>query len=312
MRAKAGLRAVSGDRAGAEADADLKLVARAPGGQPQIGVDGEAGADSRADIDGGPGLDGAAEVGGAAGVAGAAGVTGRGDGEVGASSVAALRSTAELSAVRARRQRRRGFGPIELLLADPSITEIMINGPGPVLVDRTGRAEPSGYRLTRSELDALIERLLDPLGLQLDRTRPVVDARLDDGSRVSIVASPAAHSGPILTIRRFGREVLILDDFGPPSMVAALAQVVAERRNILVVGGTSTGKTSLLNALAAHFDPDDRVITIEDTAELMLPGRHVVALEARVAGRARALNTSTRTCRSASRQGARPSRKPMA
>lgn len=177
--------------------------------------------------------------------------------------------------------RQRDLGSIELLLADPAVTEIVIDGPGPILVDRDGRVRPSGFSVSAERLGLLIERLLDPLGLQVDRSRPVVDGRLPDGSRLNVVVPPAAVDGPLVTIRRFAAEVHELAAFGGRSVAGVLATLVAERASILVVGGTSSGKTSLLNALGACFDPDERIVTIEDTAELRLAGGRVAALEAR-------------------------------
>lgn len=192
-----------------------------------------------------------------------------------------LLDTAAVAGARVRSQRATGLGPIELLLADPTVTEIMVDGPGPVLVDRDGSVRPSGFELSPVELEVIIERLLDPLGLQLDRSRPMVDARLADGSRVSVVVAPAAVAGPLLTIRRFPDRALGLDAFGDASVVQVLSSLVRRRATVLVVGGTSSGKTSLLNALAAHVGPEERVVTIEDTAELRLDGGRCVALEAR-------------------------------
>ncbi len=196
-----------------------------------------------------------------------------------------LADTARTATEAARRDRARGLGPLELLLADPDLTEIMVDGPGPILVDRDGRVEPSGFDLDAAELDLIIERILDPLGLHLDRSRPVVDARLADGSRVNIAIAPAAPAGPLVTIRRFSDRVLPLQAFGPDEVVELLRAVVEDRRTALVVGPTSSGKTSLLNALASVIGADERVVTIEDTAELRLVGPRVVALEARPPGR---------------------------
>lgn len=181
------------------------------------------------------------------------------------------------------RARVDGLAALQPLLDDPAVTEVMVNGPGPVWVDRGGRPEPVDVRLGRHDIGLLIERILEPLGLRVDRTSPWVDARLPDGSRVNVVVPPLAVDGPLVTIRRFATHPVPLASFGPPPLVALLARAMAERRTILVVGATGAGKTTLLNALADELDPDERVITIEDTAELRLPGRHVVRLEARPA-----------------------------
>lgn len=192
-----------------------------------------------------------------------------------------LAPTATVAEGRLGAVRRRGLGAIEVLLADPAVTDIVVDGPGPILVDRHGRVCDSGFSLSAEGLEILIERLLDPLGLQVDRSRPVVDGRLADGSRLNVVVPPAAVGGPLVTIRRFPAEVHDLVAFGGRSVAGVLSTLVAERASLLVVGATSSGKTSLLNALGACFDDDERIITIEDTAELRLAGGRVVALEAR-------------------------------
>lgn len=178
-------------------------------------------------------------------------------------------------------QRANGLGPITALLADADITEVMVNGPGPVWLDRAGQIEASGLRMDATDIGLLVERILDPLGLRVDRTSPMVDARLPDGSRVNIVVPPLAPDGPIVTIRRFSAEPISMSSFGPPEMVAVVAALVSERRSMVVSGGTGTGKTTLLNALGELLDPDERVVVIEDTSELQFPGQHVVRLEAR-------------------------------
>ncbi|MFT7599352.1 MAG: pilus assembly protein CpaF [Acidimicrobiales bacterium] len=178
-------------------------------------------------------------------------------------------------------QRAHGLGPIADVLADPEVSEVMVNGPGPVWVDRGGMLEESNVTLERADIVLLIERILDPLGLRVDRSSPVVDARLADGSRVNVVMPPLAVEGPVLTIRRFAPRAVPLGAFGPAVLQDLLADLVRQRRTIVVSGGTATGKTTLLNAMGALLDPDERVVTIEDTAELQLPGRHVVRLEAR-------------------------------
>ena len=180
-------------------------------------------------------------------------------------------------------QRAHGLGPITALLADPEITEVMVNGPGPVWIDRHGRLEPTDIDLGAVDLDLLIERIVDPLGLRVDRVSPMVDGRLPDGSRVNIVVPPLAVDGPVITIRRFAARPLPLTAFGPPELVALLGQLMDERKSIVVSGGTGAGKTTLLNSLGGLLRRDERVIVIEDTAELRLPGDHVVRLEARTA-----------------------------
>lgn len=176
-----------------------------------------------------------------------------------------------------------GIGTIERLLAEPGVTEIMVNGPGPVWVERSGRIESVGVSVTGQELALVVERILGPLGLRSDRLAPIVDARLPDGARVNVVAAPLAVGGPALSIRRFTDRTLDLDAFGPPSLVDTLVDLMGRRACLLVVGATSSGKTTLLNSLAPHIRAGERVITIEDTAELQFQHPHVVRLEARPA-----------------------------
>ncbi len=195
-----------------------------------------------------------------------------------------LASSAEAAATAARlRADAIGLGIVDRLLAGPEVNEIMINGAGRIWIEQAGRIEPVADRLEPAELDVIIERMLSPLGLRLDRLNPIVDARLPDGSRVNVVARPLAVDGPVLSVRRFGDRRLPLASFGPPDLVALLDGLVRARSSILVVGATSSGKTTLLNSLSELMDPDERIVTIEDTAELRLAGRHVVRLEARPA-----------------------------
>ncbi len=183
----------------------------------------------------------------------------------------------------ARRVRARatGLGVLEGLLADPTVTEVMVNGPGPVWVERAGRLVCTDIEVDRPTVDRLVARALLPTGARVDRTRPLADARLPDGSRVHVVVPPLAVDGPCLTIRRFGARAVALEDAAAPEVAALLRRVVVERRQVVVSGGAGAGKTTLLNALAAGIDPDERIVTVEDAAELRLPGRHVVRLEAR-------------------------------
>jgi pilus assembly protein CpaF len=174
-----------------------------------------------------------------------------------------------------------GLGPVEDLLADPAVSEVMVNGPGRVWVERAGRLEATTVELDRAAIDLLVERVVAPLGLRVDRSSPVVDARLPDGSRIHVVVPPLAVDGPVITIRRFGARPIRLHELCPPGVAELLAWAVRSRANILVSGGTSAGKTTLLNALGAELAPGERVVTVEDAAELRLPGDHVVRLEAR-------------------------------
>jgi len=176
-----------------------------------------------------------------------------------------------------------GLDALEPLLADPAVTEVMVNGRGPVWVERAGALAPTAIELPERTIYQLIERVVAPLGLRVDRTSPLADARLADGSRVNVVVPPLAVDGPCLTIRRFGARAVALDASCTPGVAALLRWAVRGRLNILVCGGTGAGKTTLLNALAAAIPDGERVVTVEDAAELRLPGSHVVRLEARPA-----------------------------
>jgi pilus assembly protein CpaF len=175
------------------------------------------------------------------------------------------------------------FGPLDSLLADPCVTEVMVNGPGPVWIERRGTLERTPICIDVSVLDGLLERIVAPLGLRLDPTSPLVDARLPDGSRVNAVVPPLAVDGPCLTIRRFVATELALCDLGPSGVAELLAWAVQARLNIVVSGGTGAGKTTLLGALASVIGDHERIVTIEDAAELRLRTPHVVRLEARPA-----------------------------
>jgi len=183
-----------------------------------------------------------------------------------------------------------GLGPLEDLLADPAVEEVMVNGPGRVYVERGGRIEAVDAAFAdEEELRNAIERILAPLGRRIDELSPMVDARLADGSRVNAVIPPLAIDGPTLSIRRFGakrpgpRELVELGTLDEPQL-ALLKEAVTGKRSILVSGGTGSGKTTLLNALSGFIAADERVVTIEDAAELRLQRRHVVRLESRPAG----------------------------
>lgn len=175
------------------------------------------------------------------------------------------------------------LGPISRWLADRSVTEVLVNGAGPIWVERAGRLQVTTSFVGAYELAVYLERITAPLGVQLDRLNPIVDARLPDGSRVNIVGPPVAVDGPYLSVRRFAVQTPTLADFGPPPVQAELEELVKGRASVLVVGATGTGKTTLVNALSARMDPTERVVCIEDTAELRLAGRQVVRLETRSA-----------------------------
>jgi pilus assembly protein CpaF len=174
-----------------------------------------------------------------------------------------------------------GFGSLDDVLADPSVTEVLVNAGRDVWVERHGRLERLSVTVTPAETERLVERMIGPLGLRADRSSPIVDARLPDGSRVHAVVAPLAVDGPTLCIRRFAGRGISLDAFAEPDVVALLEDAVARRDNVLVSGATSSGKTTLLNALAANGAAGERIITIEDAAELQVRGEHVVRLEAR-------------------------------
>lgn len=192
-----------------------------------------------------------------------------------------LPEAAAASLVDAVLARARGLGPLDSLFADPTVSEVMVNGGGSVWLEREGRLERTAMTLDRRTVERLVERIVAPLGLRVDRTVPMVDARLPDGSRVNAVVPPLAVDGPCLTIRRFAPRAIGLSAVAATPVVALLKWAVAARCNIVVSGGTGVGKTTVLNALAGEITSTDRVVTIEDTAELRLPGDHVVRLEAR-------------------------------
>jgi pilus assembly protein CpaF len=182
-----------------------------------------------------------------------------------------------------------GLGAIAPLLRDERVSEVMVNGTRGVWVERDGqvRATPIRFR-DAEEILVLIERLVAPLGRRIDLAQPLVDARLSDGSRVHAVIPPIAIQGPVLTIRRFSARPFDPDDLvrtgtASASAVTWLVEAVRARRSILVSGGTSSGKTTTLNALAFAIGDDERIVTIEDAAELRLPQPNVVGLETRPA-----------------------------
>lgn len=175
-----------------------------------------------------------------------------------------------------------GLGALEPLLADASITEIMVNGADRVYVERAGRIEPVRCRLDEPTIVRVVERVIAPLGLRLDRASPMVDARFPDGSRLHAVLPPLAPDGPCVTIRRFGARAVPLAAFGlNEDWCRFLHAMVRGGWNIVVSGATSAGKTTCCNALARAIDPVERIVTIEETAELRLGQPHVVRLEAR-------------------------------
>ncbi|MEI7898927.1 MAG: ATPase, T2SS/T4P/T4SS family [bacterium] len=179
------------------------------------------------------------------------------------------------------------LGPLEDFLADESITEIMVNGPNQVYIERKGKLELSGQTFMDDEsVLGVIERIVAPIGRRIDESQPYVDARLPDGSRVNAIIAPLSLTGPCITIRKFTKRPLTVDDlirFGTWTRSASdfLRICVLMRKNIVVSGGTGSGKTSLLNVLSDFIPITDRVVTIEDAAELRLVQPHVIRLEAR-------------------------------
>jgi pilus assembly protein CpaF len=171
---------------------------------------------------------------------------------------------------------------LEGLLADPEVSEILLNGGGQAFVERAGRLEPVSVDLDETGLRRVVERIIAPLGLRFDRSSPMVDARLPDGSRLHAVLPPVAVDGTCVSIRRFGAGRRSLADFGlTPAGAAVLRWSIAAGWNVLVSGGTGAGKTTLLNVMAGEVAPHERIVTIEETAELALGHPHVVRLEAR-------------------------------
>ncbi len=180
-----------------------------------------------------------------------------------------------------------GLGPLEDLLADPEVTEIMVNGADSVYVERRGKLHLSSRTfLNDDSVLAIIERIVSPIGRRIDESQPYVDARLPDGSRVNAIIPPLSLSGPCLTIRKFSKVPLTVDDLIRfRSLSAPMAEFlrasVMLRKNIVVSGGTGSGKTTFLNVLSSFLPGDERIVTIEDAAELRLMQRHVIRLEAR-------------------------------
>jgi len=180
-----------------------------------------------------------------------------------------------------------GYGPIQQFLADPSVTEIMVNADHSIFVERNGKLSLSESRFTsRSHLRRVIERIVSQVGRRIDESSPMVDARLPDGSRVNAVIPPLAIDGPMLTIRKFSQEPYQVDDLiamntMTDQMAALIRACVEGRLNVLISGGTGTGKTTLLNVLSSFIPEDQRIVTIEDAVELQLHQFHVVRLESR-------------------------------
>ncbi len=180
-----------------------------------------------------------------------------------------------------------GFGPLELLLKEEGVADIMINGPKSVFLEKNGRIIKSDVTFRDNDhLLQILDRIVSRVGRRIDETSPMVDARLPDGSRLNAIIPPLALDGPSLTIRRFGSNPLTLEDllkFGTftPEMVMFLEGAMKARLNIIISGGTGSGKTTLLNTLSSFISNDNRIITIEDAAEIQLQQEHVLRLETR-------------------------------
>ncbi|WP_255768014.1 CpaF family protein [Pseudarthrobacter sulfonivorans] len=180
-----------------------------------------------------------------------------------------------------------GLGPLQKFLADDAVTEVMVNGPDKIYIERGGKLFLTGSRFkSEDHLRRIIERIVTKVGRRIDESSPLVDARLSDGSRVNAIIPPLAVNGSSLTIRKFGQVPLTVSDlitFGTisPEIAELLKACVHARLNIIVSGGTGTGKTTLLNVLSSFIPPDERIVTIEDAVELQLQQEHVVRLESR-------------------------------
>lgn len=181
-----------------------------------------------------------------------------------------------------------GFGPLEPLLADETITEIMVNGPRHIFIERKGKIEPTNITFESDDhVLRIIDRIVAPLGRRVDESSPYVDARLPDGSRVNVVIPPLSLVGPIITIRKFFKIPLTIEDLIAngtltEETVEFLKACVQARVNTLVSGGTGSGKTTLLNILSQYIPHDERIVTIENAAELQLRQEHVITLESRL------------------------------
>lgn len=180
-----------------------------------------------------------------------------------------------------------GLGPLEPLLADPSISDILVNGPQSVFVERGGKLESTDIKFNNdNHLLNIIDRIVSSVGRRIDESSPMVDARLKDGSRVNAIIPPLALDGPTMSIRRFAIERLDMDslielDSMPKELAPVLEGIVKTRLNVLISGGTGSGKTTLLNILSGYIPTDERIVTIEDSAELQLQQPHTVRLETR-------------------------------
>jgi pilus assembly protein CpaF len=180
-----------------------------------------------------------------------------------------------------------GFGPLEEFLADDTVSEIMVNGPNQIWIERGGKLlETNACFANDDHVRRIIDRIISPLGRRCDETSPMVDARLPDGSRVNVIVPPLVLNGPSMTIRKFSKKPLRAQDLvtrgsATPELIEFLRACVIARLNVVVAGGTGTGKTTMLNVLSSFIPEDERIVTIENAAEIQLQQRHVVTLESR-------------------------------
>lgn len=180
-----------------------------------------------------------------------------------------------------------GLGPIEVLLRDEEVTEIMVNGPSEILIEKNGKIQKTNLQfINEHSLRTIIGRIVGPLGRRVDESSPMVDARLADGSRVNVILPPLSINGPVVTIRKFSKRKLSLQNLIERNSISVGASqfisfCVRVKKNILIAGGTGSGKTTLLNCISASIPSHERIITIEDAAELQLSQNHVITLEAR-------------------------------
>jgi pilus assembly protein CpaF len=199
----------------------------------------------------------------------------------------ALNETDRAALVREIQNEMLGLGPLEPLLADPSISDILVNTHSSVFVERHGRLERTGISFADdAHLMKIIDKIVSRIGRRVDESSPMVDARLPDGSRVNAIIPPLAIDGPILSIRRFAANPLTMRDFLgfktlTPEVARVLEALVRAKLNVMISGGTGSGKTTLLNILSGYIPPEERIVTIEDAAELQLQQPHVVRLETR-------------------------------
>jgi pilus assembly protein CpaF len=182
-----------------------------------------------------------------------------------------------------------GLGPLEPLLADPTVSDVLVNGHAKIYVERHGRIERTVARFKDdTHLMRIIEKIVSSVGRRVDELNPMVDARLADGSRVNAIIPPLALDGPLLSIRRFPADPLLAEDLVElgsitPQIVEVMRGIVSTRLNVLISGGTGSGKTTMLNVLSSFIGPTERIVTIEDSAELQLKQEHVGRLETRPA-----------------------------